>query len=80
VDRQQIALFSHMSAPFPARAQPLSGQLGGNRRRRSQHLGSRFPAAFRPPAFASRVFLHPPGDCASLTVGLPAAVTGCLTP
>ena len=34
--------------------------------------GSRFPAAFRPPAFASRVFLRPLGDSASLTVGLPA--------
>ena len=36
--------------------------------------GSRFPAAFRPPAFASRVFLRPLGDSASLTVGLPAAL------
>ncbi len=34
--------------------------------------GSRFPAAFRPPAFASRVFLRPLGDSAFLTVGLPA--------
>ena len=41
--------------------------------------GSRFPAAFRPPAFASRVFLRPPGDSASLTVGLPARIT-CRTP
>ena len=41
--------------------------------------GSRFPAAFRPPAFASRVFLRPPGDSASLTVGLPAQAT-CRTP
>jgi len=38
--------------------------------------GSRFPAAFRPPAFASRVFLRPLGDSASLTVGLPAAING----
>ena len=33
---------------------------------------SRFPAAFRPPAFASRVILFPPGSWAFLTVGLPA--------
>lgn len=32
---------------------------------------SRFPAAFRPPAFASRVILFPPGSWAFLTVGLP---------
>jgi len=32
---------------------------------------SRFPAAFRPPAFASRVIPHPPRDSAFLTVGLP---------
>ena len=31
----------------------------------------RFPAAFRPPAFASRVILFPPGSWAFLTVGLP---------
>jgi hypothetical protein len=41
--------------------------------------GSRFPAAFRPPAFASRAFLRPPGYSASLTVGLPAHTT-CRTP
>jgi hypothetical protein len=41
--------------------------------------GSRFPAAFRPPAFASRVFLRPLGDYAFLTVGLPAA-TGLADP
>jgi hypothetical protein len=38
------------------------------------------PAAVSSQAFASRVFLRPPGDSASLTVGLPAAVTGCRTP
>jgi hypothetical protein len=32
---------------------------------------SRFPAAFRPPAFACRVILFPPGNWAFLTVGLP---------
>ena len=45
------------SAPFRAGHPPLSGQLCGSRWRRSQHLRSRFPAAFRPPAFASRVIL-----------------------
>jgi hypothetical protein len=34
--------------------------------------GSRFPGAFRPPAFASRVILRPLGSCAFLTSGLPA--------
>jgi hypothetical protein len=34
--------------------------------------GSRFPAAFRPPAFASWVILRPLGNSASLTVGPPA--------
>ena len=55
-----------------SRAAALSGQLCGNRWRRSQHPVP-FPAAFRPPAFASRVFLRPLEDSASLTVGLPAA-------
>ena len=32
---------------------------------------SRFPVAFRPPAFASRVVLRPPRSSAFLTVGLP---------
>ena len=34
--------------------------------------GPRFPAAFRPPAFASWVILRPLGNSAFLTVGLPA--------
>ncbi len=49
------------SAPFQARAEPLSGRLcgttGGGASSRS-----RFPAAFRPPAFASRAFLRPLGS------------------
>jgi hypothetical protein len=36
-------------------------------------MGSRFPAAFRPPAFASWVILRPLGSSAFLTVGPPAA-------
>ncbi len=37
---------------------------------------SRFPAAFRPPAFASRVIPVPPGSWAFLTVGLPDPTSG----
>jgi hypothetical protein len=44
-----------------------------HRWRRSQPCWSRFPAAFRPPAFAFRVILFPPGSWAFLTVGLPGA-------
>jgi hypothetical protein len=33
-----------------------------------------FPAAFRPPAFACRVILFPPGNWAFLTVGLPGTL------
>ena len=47
--------------PFRPGHQPLSGRLSGDRRRRSQHRGHRFPVAFRPPAFASRVILRPLG-------------------
>jgi hypothetical protein len=64
--------------PFRPGQPPLSGRLcgttGGGASSRS-----RFPAAFRPPAFASRVFLRPLGDCAFLTVGLPAR-TSCRAP
>jgi hypothetical protein len=64
--------------PFRPGQPPLSGRLcgttGGGASSRS-----RFPAAFRPPAFASRVFLRPLGDYAFLTVGLPAG-TSCRTP
>jgi hypothetical protein len=38
--------------------------------------GSRFPSAFRPPAFASRVILRPLGSCAFLTSGLLAVPAG----
>jgi len=51
--------------PYPA---SYAGTAGGGPAR-----GTRFPAAFRPPAFASRVFLCPLGDSAFLTSGLPAA-------
>ena len=36
---------------------------------------SRFPVAFRPPAFASRVILFPLRSSAFLTVGLPTTTT-----
>ena len=36
---------------------------------------SRFPVAFRLPAFASRVILSPLGDWAFLTVGLPPGLS-----
>ena len=59
------------SAPFGVRASaPIRPVIRGPRRR-SQHYGARFPAAFRLPAFASRVVLRPPRDSAFLTVGLP---------
>ena len=38
-------------------------------------MRSRFPAAFRPPAFASRVIPVPPGKWAFLTVGLPDTIS-----
>jgi len=37
-------------------------------------MPSRFPAAFRPPAFASWVILFPLGSCAFLTVGRPGGL------
>ena len=58
------ALFRAGQQPYPA---SYAGTAGGG-----ASIWSRFPAAFRPPAFASRVFLRPLGDSASLTVGLPA--------
>ncbi len=41
---------------------------------------SRFPAAFRRPAFASWVILRPLGNCASLTVGRPGSKHDCPDP
>ena len=52
------------SSPYPAGyAGTTSGGASTNR--------SRFPVAFRPPAFASRVVLHPPRSSAFLTVSPP---------
>jgi hypothetical protein len=63
----------------PTRVSTLSGPgtspypagYAGTHWRRSQQQRSRFPVAFRPPAFASRVVLHPPRSSAFLTVGPP---------
>ena len=57
--------------PFGSGQPPLSGRLSGRRWRRSQHHGARFPVAFRPPAFASRIILRPPRRSAFLTVSPP---------
>src|SRR5690349_6151872 len=57
--------------PFGSRhqAQYPTGYTG--RSAEEPTIMSRFPVAFRPPAFASRVILRPPGDSISLTVDLP---------
>ncbi len=55
---------------------PGPGQGGGAGAGAS---GSRFPGAFQPPAFASRVILRPLGSCTFLTSGLPAD-SACRTP
>src|SRR6266566_3259905 len=60
------------SAPFRAGHLPVSGQLCGKPPAEVPARGSRFPAAFRLPAFASWVILRPLGNSASLTVGPPA--------
>jgi hypothetical protein len=64
--RPASALFRAGQQPYPA---SYAGTAGGGASTRS-----RFPAAFRPPAFASRVFLRPLGSYAFLTVGLPAGI------
>jgi hypothetical protein len=59
------------TSPYPA---SYAGTAGGG-----ASIWSRFPAAFRPPAFASRVFLRPLRDSAFLAVGLPGRKS-CRTP
>ena len=66
--RQWLTLST--SAPFRARQEPVSGQLCETATGRSS-LSSRFPVAFRPPAFACWTIQCPPGSWASLAVGLP---------
>jgi hypothetical protein len=58
------------SARLRARHLPVSGQLYETATG-SAALLSRFPAAFRLPAFASWAFLFPPRNSAFLTIGLP---------
>ncbi len=62
------------SAHFRARHSPVSGQLYGTAIGGTA-LSSRFPVAFRPPAFASWAFPLPPGNSAFLTIGLPLTTT-----
>ena len=57
--------------PFGPGHQPGIRPVIRDGQRRGQPYESRFPAAFRPPAFASRVILFPPGSWAFLAVGLP---------
>jgi hypothetical protein len=55
------------------RASALSGQLSETVNGGVGHACLGFPAAFQPPAFASRVIPVPPRNWAFLTVGLPGA-------
>ena len=66
------AHLAHVSTLSGPGSGPVSGRLSGTTGGGADHL-SRFPAAFRPPAFASWAILFPPGSSASLTVGLPDA-------
>jgi hypothetical protein len=59
---------SSLSGPGTRRGYP-AGYAG--RSTEEPTTMSRFPAAFRPPAFASRVILRPPRNSVSLTVNLP---------
>ena len=56
----------------PDHQDPVSGRLSTTTSRRALIDSSRFPVAFRPPAFASRSSFSRRGDRASLTVGPPA--------
>src|SRR5215207_1244311 len=65
-DPRQLPFGSGHQARYPA------GYAG--RSAEGPTIMSRFPVAFRPPAFASRVILHPPRNSISLTVDLPDPV------
>ena len=56
--RAHLTRVSALSGPGTS---PVSGQLSGTAGGGASH-DARFPAAFRPPAFASRVILFPPGN------------------
>ena len=63
--------------PFGSGQPPVSGQLCGTDRRRGRPPMSRFPAAFRPPAFASWAILFPPRvRPSSRSAHRPAALPG----
>ena len=69
-----VAVWAHLtaSARFRGRAPgPVSGRLSATRQLEGWHPGRRFPGAFRPPVFASRL-LYLARNWALLTVGLPA--------
>lgn len=66
-----------MSAPFRARHKPVSGRLCATPPRRGAVCWSRFPVAFRPPAFASRSSLPARGLCPSYD--RPTGTRGCRT-
>ena len=60
------------SAPFQVKAPTSIRPVMREPLTKEPASGSRFPAAFRLPAFASRVILPPLGNSAFLTVGLPS--------
>lgn len=62
--------------PFGVQASACIRPVIRDRWRKGQPFAPWFPAAFRPPAFACRVILFPPGNWALLTVGLPGTTTG----
>ena len=81
-----VVIVSHTSSPDPRQPAftaghparyPASYPRTAGRRTSTE---TRFPAAFRPPAFASRVILFPPRSWAFLTVGLPPTSTSGWTP
>src|SRR5215204_6813977 len=65
--------------PFRPGHRSLSGRLA---KTTSGNLAmpSRFPVAFRPPAFASRVILRPLGSSTFLTVGPPTTTNAASDP
>ena len=70
--RAHLTRVSALSGPGTS---PVSGQLSTTASGGASHA-SWVPAAFRPPASASRVILFPPGNWAFLTVGLPGTAPG----
>ena len=69
------AHLTHVSTLSGPGIEPVSGQLCGTAGGGASHV-SRFPVAFRLPAFASWVILFPLGNWAFLAVGLPGTAPG----